>query len=274
MSSHKRIVSVSLPIIMSVLFLVSCQPTTKKRVANAPMTSSKPFVTIYCENGLAPMLSELKVPFEMSHNCRIKIVNDCSSNLVELLNYTKKTDLFIPDATTSFSEFQLTNDLVVTDSVLLGNNRLVLLVQKNNPKQIDGNIKSPIDNNISIAIANPETGSLGRETNKMLNKQKRFSSVSKNIVSLTVDSKGLDNLVKTGEADCAITWITTTKEIDLGKLEILELEPSYESPIYLGLMSCSTNQTIAKYFMDFVTSAEQTTILQQYGVSKRRVQVF
>jgi molybdate transport system substrate-binding protein len=267
-------VSSVIVLIFMLLAFVGCQHSGKKKQQVKTYSPSKPLVFIYCENGVAPLLAALKEPFEKNYNCRIRLINDCASNLVQLQNYTQRADLFMPDAGSSLSAYRFGSNVTVIDSVLLGQNQLVLLVRKNNPKKIKGTIKSLVEGNYAIAIANPETGSLGSETNRMLVESKYLSKLSKNIVAMSVDSRGLDRLVETGVVDCAITWVTALGSVNSEAVEPVALDDNYDTPIYLGLMSSSLNQNIAKYFMDFVTSAEQSEILQQYGIKSRRVQVF
>jgi ABC-type molybdate transport system substrate-binding protein len=82
-------------------------------------------------------------------------------------------------------------------------------------------------------------------------------------------------LVEAADADLALTWLSAATDwSDSISAEVVELYPVYEVPIYLGLLSCSNNDIFAKYFMDFVTSAEQTDILQRNGLRKRRTQIF
>lgn len=258
-----------------VLLAGGCQQGAKDGKSGSAGMDEKTVITVYCENSMVPMMVEMEKLFELESNCDVKIVNDCSHNLIGLINFSKKGDLFMPDACSAFGELGRNSSVKIIDSVFLGNNQLVVLVPDDNPKNIIAGASLFGNTNLSAAIANPETGSLGLETYMMLNERGHYAAFSKSIVGMTVDSKGLGKMVQNGEADYAITWASSAVLAD-GNMSVryLELTPAYDVPVFLGVLSCSANQNVAKYFMDFVSSGKQSEIIQRNGLKKRRPQVF
>jgi molybdate transport system substrate-binding protein len=244
---------------------------------NTPMPSVNPKtqLTIYCENSIAPMIVEFKTHFEQEYNCDVRIINDCSQNLIGLMNFSKQGDIFIPEASSAFAQLHKRSTVSITDSVFIGQNKLVLIVPKGNPQKISPNLNELLKQGNSVAIANPETSSLGFETRKMIAAVNSYKSFSKNMVSMTIDSRGLDKMVQNNEAEYAIGWAMMASHLTQNSsIDTLNIVPDYSAPIYLGLMSCSKNNMFAKYFMDFVSSGEHSDILQRNGLRKRRTQVF
>ena len=260
----------------SFLGLLSCESQSQKRQhSNVLRNTEKNTLVIYCENSLAPMVLEFEKEFERKFSCDVRVVNDCAGNLVELIEYSQRGDLFIPDALSGFRMLDNNSSVSITDSVFIGYNQLAVLVPANNPKKVSPILMELVKESLSVAIANPETSSLGFETRKMLESSGAYTSYVRNIVAMTVDAKGLDKMVLDNDAYYAFVWASNKSTImaayDMEKQLVM---PEFETPIYLGMMSTSSNHSFAKYFLEFVSSEDGLDIVQRNGLKRRRSQVF
>ncbi|MBN2167378.1 MAG: substrate-binding domain-containing protein [Marinilabiliaceae bacterium] len=267
-------------LLILVVFLGNGCNHSEKDVEKEKADQLKNNLTIYCENSLAPLLQQLKPQFEQKYSCRLKLVNDCSQNLIGLINFTKQGDLFIPDSYSALSILRQNSAVDITDSIFIGYNSLVLVVANDNPLNITGDLIQLADNGISLIIANPESSSLGFQTKNLLSNynfenSNLFENVIKNVVQLSIDSKGMVKDVSKGKADVAITWFSDLyQESNSNLIDSVLLSQEYTTEVYAGVLSCTQNPILAKYFIDFVSSDKGSAVAKQYGFHKRKSPVF
>ncbi len=239
-------------------------------------TESKELL-IYCENSMVAPLLELKASFEKNHNCVVRIQNDCSQNLIGLLNYSHRGDLFIPASGSAFNTLKSNTHFQLTDTVFLGYNQLVFMVKKGNPLNFDGRLSTLLQKGYPIIIANPSTSSLGYETKQVLIKHKIYDKLLKNVVALTSDSKGLVKSLQNNQADIIINWensyfINGNKD----HIDIIRPISAFDEavPVYAASLSCSQEPTLAREFLKLATSETGENALRKYGFSKRKPIIF
>ena len=256
------------------IFFNSCDITEKEHVNNKKDNKE---LIIYCENALAPSINELKKEFEKKYNCKVIIQNDCARNLIGLINYSFKGDIFIPSSHHSFDLLKNRSNADIIDSSFIGYNKLVFMVAKGNPKGFDGKLSTLISRDLSLIIANPESGSLGYETKKALVAQKVYNKILNNVVSLSMDSKGLIKSLKNRQADVVINFASTIFiNGSINYVDIIPFNPDirYSMKVYAGILSTTNHEELAKDFLTFVSTSEGKSILNKYGISKRNTLVF
>lgn len=258
------------------LFNGSCRHKAVKesKKKGAPLKE----LVVYCENTMLNMVVSLKKDFELTHNCHVVIQNDCSKNLMGKINYSGKGDVYIPSSGISFKNFFNNTGYQINDSLLLGYNQLVYMVKKGNPKGYDGQLKQlKIKGDYSIIIANPQTSSLGFETKEFLEKEKAYNDILQNVVSLTADSKGLVQGIKSNQADVIINWQSNLSVN--GNNEHVEViipkSPDNELvPVYAASLSCSSEPALAQAFLKLVSQELGESSLNKLGFTKRQTIIF
>ena len=252
-----------------------CGNIPKDKVINT-IQQNKPLI-IYCENAIAPPIYELKKQFEKEYHCKVIIQNDCAQNLIGLINYSNKGDLFIPSSRHSFGVLREKTEEEILDSVFLGYNSIVFMVKKGNPKKFNGKLSLLTSKDLSLIIANPETSSLGYETRNFLKEGKIYDKVIKNIVSLSTDSKGLIKSLINNQSDLIINFASTIHiNGNINDVDIIPLEPKYQKTleVYAGILSTTENRELAESFMAFVNTSGSKSVLNKYGFSKRKTLIF
>ncbi|MBR8535579.1 substrate-binding domain-containing protein [Carboxylicivirga sediminis] len=257
-------------------FMGSChrqQPKKGKKIRIPPKE-----LIIYCENSMLNMVLDLKYQFEQQHNCKVIIQNDCSKNLMGIINYAAKGDIYIPSSSSSFKHFKRNTGYQLTDSLFLGYNHLVYMVKKGNPKKFNGST-NPLKRKgrYAIIIANPETSSLGYETKQFLQRQNAYDDVLESVVSLTSDSKGLVKGLIGNQADVAVNWqsdIHVNGNSD--HIEIVNPQSPYNNaiPMYAAVISCSTEPLLARAFLHLASQELSESALSRYGFTKRPTIIF
>lgn len=235
-----------------------------------------PELLIYCENGMVSPILEISNYFESQFKCKIRIHNDCSKNLIGLINYSQKGDLFIPDSYQAITKLSRANPQIIADSIYIGINQLVFIVRKGNPESFDGSLKSLSKRSHAVLLANPETSSLGFETRQLLQQNHFYDPVMSNVLALSVDSRGIIRSVINGEASVAIDWLSSYfYNSNRTSVDTINLQTNYEFPrIYASVLRSSENPGLAQTFLATLSSGYGTEVFAKYGIQKRRTTIF
>jgi molybdate transport system substrate-binding protein len=252
-SSHKKV----LVIVLTGFFLMSCGNNSDQQVKE---------LLIYCGITMVKPISEIARIIEKKENIKIHISQGGSQDLYDSLKISQKGDIYFPGSA-SYREKNLTDGLL-KDAQLVGYNQAALMVQKNNPKQITGDVHQLLRQDLLVAICNPESGSVGRETKKILDRLGIYKQVVENTAILNADSRTLNNSLKNKKADVTINWRATAffkSNIDF--IDVINLSPEVAIPkkLQLNLLSFSEHPEIAKRFMNYTASAEGQSIFRKYG---------
>lgn len=260
-----------------IIFIIAgCRQSNNKKTA--PTKQSPKELILYCENSMLNLVLDLKTQFETQFNCSIRIQNDCSQNLMNLIRFTGKGDIYIPASTASFDHFSLKTGHNLIDSTLIGYNQLVFMVKKNNPKIFDGRFSSLLDKDkYALIIANPETSSIGYETRRLLNNNSIYNKLLPNIVAFTSDSKGLIKSLKNNQADVIIDWQSNIY-VNTNNNYVKIINPIQKNitniPIYAASLSCSSEPTLTSSFLKFTNTHLNETRLSKYGFTRRETIIF
>ncbi len=249
----KKIIS----ILMILLFLItSCNRKAHKQKE----------LLIYCGITMIKPIMEIKSIIEKEYDCNILITKGGSGNLLTSLELNKIGDLYLPGSD-SYIKKCWEQDLI-SDTVFVGYNRASIMVQKGNPKNITSDLNNFINKDYAVVIGNPESGSIGKETKRILTKKGIFEEVSNNALQLTTDSKKLFQVLKDKKADLVINWYSTSKwEEHKDYVTAIKIDEKYaeKKKLVIGLLKTSKHLEIAKRFMALARSKEGKEIFRKYG---------
>ena len=249
-------------ILFNFIFLfIFCGCESKK------LEKSKKELLIYCGTTMMKPMMEIKKIIEKQEDCKIIITKGGSGNLLKALKISKLGDLYLPGCDSYIKKCKEEN--LVTDTVFVGYNQAAIMVQKGNPKNISGNLANFTNKNLFVVIGNPESGSIGKETQKILQKKGIFEDALKNARLLTTDSKKLFQVLKDKEADLVINWyaVSTWKEHKTAVTSI-KIEEKYaeKKKLVIGLLKSSKYPKIARKFMDYASGEKGSKIFSKYGL--------
>lgn len=221
---------------------------------------------VYTGITMVKPMTEIAQYIEREQNCRITLTQGGSEDLYQSLKAAQRGDLYLPGAA-SYRERHL-DDGLLSDYVHVGYNRVALVVPRGNPKAVKPELTELLRDDLSVVICNQESGSIGRETKRVLSQVGIYDEVFAKAAYLTTDSRNLNNALKSGEADLVLNWRATAFfEDNAPYMEVIDLAPDLAQPkrLLLNLLSFSAHPEIARRFMEYAVSADGQAIFRRYG---------
>jgi len=245
-------------LILYLLFLDACDSTTTSKAQKE--------LLIYCGITMVKPITEIAKIIEEQENIKVNISQGGSKDLYKSLKHSMVGDLYLPGSS-SYRDRNL-KDGLLKEFQLVGYNQAAMLVQKNNPKDIKADLHQLLRDDLSVVMCNPESGSIGRETKKILTNNNLYDKVLKNIAFLNSDSRTLNNSLKNNKADLIINWRATAFFDDnIDHIDVIDLPTGMVKPnkLQINLLSFSKHPEIAKRFMSLSASEKGQEIFRRYG---------
>ena len=253
---------------MVVLILVALSLfISKAGPAQAQASTEKEELLVYCGITMIKPMSEIAAIIEKEENCRIIITKGGSGNLLRAIKVNQVGDLYLPGSDSYIKTAK--DEGLIVESADVGYNKAAIMVRKGNPKHITNNLKNLANSQYMVVIGDPNSGSIGRETQKILDRRGIFEQVCHNARKLTTDSKDLVKAIRNGEADLVINWYATSTWPENKKyVDTLTIDDQYATKkrLTLGILKYSKNPEIARKFLDFASSPEGREIFDRYGL--------
>ena len=222
---------------------------------------------VYCGITMVKPISDIARIIEEHEDCKIIITKGGSGNLLRAIEINGIGDLYLPGSD-SYIKSCVEKGLV-EESTMVGHNRAALLVQKGNPKNISADLANLAAPHYYVMICDSESGSIGRETKKILQKQGIYREVCQNARRLTSDSKDLVKALQDKEADLVVNWHATAcwpeNEPYVDTLPI-GAETAPPKKLVLGLLTTSRYPEIARKFLAYASSPQGKNLFQKYGL--------
>ena len=237
-------------------------------LATSVLANSKPSLLFYCGITMVKPIQEMAKIIEKKHNCNIKISQGGSQDLYDALKLSQKGDLYLPGSN-SYRKKNL-KDGILLDAKYIGYNQASIFVQKNNPKDITS-ISALTNEKIATALCNPDSGSIGRMTKKILFNAKGedfFYDSYDYAAQVGSDSRHLNQALIDKKVDMTINWKATAAWVENKPfIDVVELPENIapKKQLYINLLKFSKHPEIAKSFMEFATSNEGQAIMRKYG---------
>ncbi len=251
-----------LGIITSILFYTGCSGEQKTE----QVAAKKEQLLIYCGITMVKPMTKLVSEFEKTHNVEIKIIQGGSKDLYNSLKASKVGDMYLPGSA-SYRKNNL-KDGLLGEYVFLGYNRASLVVAKGNPKNIKGELKDLTNPNYGVVLCNPESGSIGRETKKILTKAGLYDEATANTKFLTTDSRNITKAIKDKEADISINWHATTAwEENRDYVDSIKIDEKFamKKELLLNGLTFTKHPGIVKEFLKFAGGEQGRQIFKDYG---------
>jgi len=252
---------VALFLLLAYLFLV-CSGCDKRE----PEEYQRPELLIYCGITMARPIRVLADRLEEKKDCTVKIMLNGSGNLYRSLTSNRTGDLFLPGSALYMQRCQ--REKLVDSVVEVGSNRATLVVRRGNPLKVKGELASLVDPAYRVVLGDPDTGSIGRETKRILGRAGLYEQALDHALALTTDSKGLTRSLCENRADLTLNWRATTFwPENREKIEALDLDPATAPPhpLLLGRLVFSRHPELARAFMALATDKEGRAVFRRYG---------
>jgi molybdate transport system substrate-binding protein len=230
--------------------------------------TKKPTLIFYCGITMVKPIKEMAKIIEQKHNCTIEILQGGSQDLYDSLKFNKVGDMYLPGS----SSYRTKNikDGFLLDFVDIGYNQASIFVAKGNPLKIKG-LDDFLNEDFGIILADPNSGSIGKMTKKILIKykgEKFFDNVYDNTVEIVTDSRNINLALKEKRTDLTINWKATASWNENSQyIDTVSLDEKYapKKKLQINLLSFSKHKDIAKAFMKYAISKDGQNIMKKYG---------
>lgn len=240
------------------MLTVGCQKTEE--------STPKKELLIYCGITMIRPMQEIARIIEQKHNCTIKITKQGSGALLKSIEANMVGDLFLPGSE-SYMRICLEKGLV-KETVDVGFNRAALIVQKGNPLGITADLHNLLNKKYRIVLGSAENGSIGQETERILDGIGIYQQALENALYLTADSKGMVQAINDKKIDLALNWYATALwEENKPFMDAIPLDDNIAPPhkLVLGLLTFSPYPDIARSFLTLAGSKEGKEIFARHG---------
>ena len=229
---------------------------------------TKPHLLIYCGITMYKPIKKMADIIKKKDNCDIDIIQGGSKDLLDSLEYSKRGDIFLPGSDRYIKSFEKRG--LIIDKKFIGYNQAAIFVQKGNPKKIK-NLEDLLRKDVAIILCDPQSGSIGAMTKKMLisyKGEKFFNKAYLKAAEIGTDSRNLNSVLIDKDADMTINWIATSywKE-NRDFIDVIKLDSTIapKKKLILGILKFSKYPEIAKDFLKFASSKEGLKIMKDYG---------
>ena len=245
--------------------LTACGNDDVQNVTEKPQKE----LLIYCGTTMALPMREIASHIEKQENCEVTILLGGSGNLHQAIMVNKQGDIFLPGMESYIEQAQAEG--LISETGVVGINQAALLVAKGNPLNIPADLQALLNPDYRTVLGSPESGSIGRETKRMLDKVGIYQEVVLKTLYMTPDSRDLSKAIKNKAADLVVNWKSTAqwpKYQDVTDVILLGGEIAHPHKLVLGLLKYSTQPQLAHNFIQYAISAEGQAIFASYGFGK------
>ncbi len=254
------------PLLATLLSLTLLLSACSEQEETTAQASYKEEMLIYCGITMAHPVKEIARLLEPELGVTIVITQGGSEDLYQSLRAAKKGDLYLPGSA-SYRKRHLDEGLL-GEFVHVGYNQAALMVVKGNPKGLDNDLNHLTRPELKVVIGAPGSGSIGRETQRILDTAGIYDKVRMNTLFLSTDSRNLNYALKQGDADVTINWRATAFFAEnRDQLQAIDLPPETAKPkkLLLNLLSFSKMPDKAQRFMAFAASPQGQEIFRKHG---------
>ena len=250
----KKYLSFKIAFLIAVFFtLTSCQNKEK----------SDKTLLFYCAAGVKPVVEKVAQDYYKEYGIRVDLQYGGSGTLLSNLRVAKQGDLYLAgdksyiDEGIAFGFIKETQPLAFISPVIA--------VAKGNPKGIQS-IEDLINENIKVAIANPDAASIGRLTKKILTDSGQWKALKENITVLMPTVNEVANSIKLGAVDAGIIWDATVKQYEeLDFVTVTNLSKAVKN-ITVAVLKYSEHPTEALKFLRYLSARDKgLPVFEQLG---------
>ncbi|MEW5771330.1 MAG: substrate-binding domain-containing protein [Pseudomonadota bacterium] len=234
--------------------------------ATGVRAEARPELLIYCGITLVPPMTEIARLMERELGLDIRISQGASEDLYQSLRKSGVGDLYLP-GDPEYRTRHLSEGLL-GEFVTVGYNQAALIVRKGNPKKVRADLRELLRDDLAVVIGSPERGAIGVETQHILERAGLYGQVVRAAAALAADSRGLNLMLKRGEADVIINFRATAYFAENAPfMEAIDLPPRTARPqaLLLNLTTVSANPAAARRFMRFAAGPQGQAIFRKHG---------
>lgn len=244
-----------------VILAAGCQSNS----ANA----SEETLTVSVAASLTDCMNEMAEVFARDHsNITLQFNYGASGTLQKQIEQGAPVDLFF---SAGMKQMNALKDAGLLDEESIQevlNNRLALIISKENQKEIKFNDLTNKEIQ-KIAVGEPESVPVGQYTMQVFDSLQITDKLQPKLV-YAKDVREVLTWVETGNADAGIVYETDAKISDKVRICDLADESMHDAIIYpLAIVKATKHQKSAEEFEAFLTSQEAKAIFEKYGFTTK-----
>ncbi len=257
----------AVPVLLTCALLLFCSCDTQpESEGTQPVEKPSREILVYSGMTMIQPVMELAALVEREKNCKVRISYGESEWIKKTAMTSRTGDILFP-GTPSYLQ-PLIKDGSINKTLTVGQNRIALMVQKGNPKQVKPDLTELLREDLMIVIGAPDAGAIGHETGNSLTRLGIYDQVVNKALYLAPDSKGLSQALRSADADVVVNWraVACFKDnIQFMDAIALPEEQSASLPLVMGLLNFSKHKDLAEYFMARADSETGRAIFNKYG---------
>jgi molybdate transport system substrate-binding protein len=225
-------------------------------------------VVVFAGAAAAPVYREAAILFERRYGVKVVLNLGGSGALLTALEITRSGDVYIPGSPEYLvlAKQRGIVNFTASEPKILAYLVPAIIVQKGNPKNIT-KLEDLAKPGIRVGIADPKSVCIGLYAKELLEKNRLWEAVSKNIVTYAASCEATAQLIYTGAVDAIIGW-HVFYYWNPNKADIIWIEPQRIPKIgYIAgaVTTFTKNKNLAIKFLDFLSSEEVSEIWRKYG---------
>jgi molybdate transport system substrate-binding protein len=221
---------------------------------------------IYCGITMVKPVKELGTLFEARTGIKVTLSQGGSEDLYEALKMARAGDIYFPGSDSYRRQYL--PDGLLGEAVPVGYNVAALMVARGNPKTVQADLRELLRKDLTMVVCNPETGSIGAETKRILDRAGLTEPVLTRSAFLATDSRNLTQAIKGGQADVTLNWRATAFfPENRESVQVIDLDPAISQPakLELSLLTFSRHADQARRFMALAASDEGQAVFRKHG---------
>ncbi len=233
---------------------------------SAVVAQSNNDLVISAAASLKEPLDEIKLNYQKTQpNININYNFGPASALQKQIEQGAPSDIFISAGKKQLDALEEKGLLVPKTRGILANNRLVLIIPKNNSVQINSFYSLAEPDVKKIAIGEPESVPSGRYAEQVFKTLRITQKVKPKLVYVKNVSQVLES-VENGTADAGVSYFTDAKNSDKVKVAVSIDGKYYTQIIYpVAVLKSSKNVESAKAFVKFLSGKEAKVVFKKHG---------
>lgn len=230
-------------------------------------------LTIFAASSLTEAFNEMKTEIEAANpGTKITLNFAGSSTLRTQITQGATADIFASADMTNMTPVVQAGDIVGTTPIFV-QNRLVLIIPKNNPANIS-TLQDLANPGVKLVLAQEQVpvGNYARQSLDKMTADPSFGAdfktkVLANVVSNEENVKDVVAKVQLGEADAGIVYKTDANSADPSKVTVIDIPDRYNivAQYPIGVVKGGSNPDGAQAFIAYLLSPAGQAVLEKYG---------
>jgi molybdenum ABC transporter molybdate-binding protein len=222
-----------------------------------PQPAAKPgkdSLLVFCAAGIKLPVEAVAREYEAASGVRVQLQYGGSGTLLSNLRLTDTGDLFLA-ADESYLESAREFGLLA-ETIPVARQKPVIAVAKGNPKGIR-TLEDLRREGVRVAVANPDTASIGRTVRALLQQTGEWDAMEKRITVFKPTVNDVANDVRIGSVDAGFVWDATARQYAELELVTVPLFDAGTEVVGIGVLKRTQQPAAALRFARYLSARDR-----------------